>query len=102
MISDAVKVARSNERIALVNATRDVLTNPAVTVLTGFVLIEYLQGHNENGKHVAGGGWFGSAAGSTLEAGLVAYLLAGSVTKFSENLKPVAESLAPLLLKAGV
>ena len=101
MISDAVKLARSNERARAYECVRDVLTNPAIDVIAGFILIEYLQGHNENGQRVAGGGFMGSVAGTALESGLVAYLLAPSVESTAKTVAPLIQSLAPLLLAAG-
>jgi hypothetical protein len=100
-MNDAVKIARSEERAAMYNCVRDVLTNPALDVIAGFILIEYLQGHNENGQRVAGGGFMGNVAGTALETGLVAYLIAPSVGETAKTVAPLIQSLAPLLLAAG-
>lgn len=101
MISDAVKIARSQERIALINAMRDVFTNPAVVALGGVVLVEYLQSSEQDGRRVAGGGWMGSAVGTTIEAGLIAYMASNSVQKITGDLQAVASAVAPLLLTKG-
>lgn len=101
MASEAVKIARSSERVALYDCVKDVLTNPAIDVIAGFILIEYLQGHNENGQRVAGGGFMGSIAGTALETGLIAYLVMPSVESTAKTVEPLVKSLAPLLLAAA-
>jgi len=113
-MNDAAKLARSQEKIAMINAARDILTHPGIIALTGFILVEYLQSHqaaagerdNNNRlisspRRIAGGGWLGSAAGTTIEAALAAYLLAPSGVEMAKQIKPMAESVAPLLLAAG-
>jgi hypothetical protein len=105
MKSEAVRLAQSNERIALINAARDVFTNPAVVAIAGVVLVEYLQSSvNQNGQRVAGGGWMGSNVGTALEASLGAYLLAPSIQTFAKQIGPVAEAfgkIAPTALMAA-
>ena len=97
MISDAVKIARTQEHAAAYQAARDILTNPAVDVILGFILIEYLQGHVVDGQRVAGGGFFGSVAGTALETGLVGYLLMPSFKDVAERIGPLIKSLGPLI-----
>ena len=102
MISDSVKIAKENAKAKAYECIRDVLLNPAVGVIAGVVLVEYLQGHEEAGKgRVAGGGFMGSVAGTALETGLIAYLLAPSVRETAKTITPLIESLAPLMLAAG-
>lgn len=73
-----------------------VVTHPVLMAVAGLMVIEYYQGHDEVStkpvfkspgvivyepaiKRVAGGGWLGSVAGTTIEGGLVAYLAAESL-----------------------
>lgn len=118
MTSDAVKIARSNERVAMVNAVKDIVTNPLLVCVGTFFAIEWFQGHNEiiqyqaNGqtitenKHVAGGGWMGSNAGNVAEVVLGASALTAAMTPnfkaLAEQLGPIAQSLAPLMLTKGM
>lgn len=101
MTSEAVKLARSRERIALLETARDILTNPAVTALVGFILVEYLQTHEEL-VQVPGpnapvirkrvpGGIIGEKAGSILEAGLVGYLWAPALAKTLETMPKISD-----------
>jgi hypothetical protein len=115
MISDAVKIARSQERQKLAEVARDILTNPIIDVVVASIIIEYLRGHDEieyvsqpgthaqimQVRHVPGGGWMDEAAISALQAGLVAALLTPSLVETAKGLKPFAESLAPLMLRTG-
>ncbi len=110
MKSDAVRIAESKERVAIYENVRDILTNPALDVVAGFLLVEFLQSHEQYNKvsdtviyksRVPGGGWMGSNAGTALEAGLIAYLLAPSVVQTAKQIEPLAKALGPLLLKAG-
>ena len=106
MISDAVKIARSNERIKIMETTRDVLTNPLVDVLIAYLIIEYYQGHDvryaDGSKvHVGNGGWVSEATGDAMEVALGAYLLAPSFAKISgevtEGIIPLIKAIAPAL-----
>ena len=110
MISDAVRIARSNERIALINATRDVLGNPVLDVVLAFFAIEYLQGHDQKNSdgttsHVGNGGWVSETTGDAMEVALAAYLLAPSFAKITkevtEGVIPLVKAIAPLALSAG-
>jgi hypothetical protein len=116
MKSDAVKMAESNERVAMVNAVRDVFTNPVVTVVGSIILIEYLQSHVEYttrledggmttrvvGTRKAGGGWMGENVGTALETTLGAYLLLPSIANTAKQIAPLIETLGPLVAKAAV
>ena len=120
MISDAVKIARSQERVAMVNAARDILTNPAVDLILGYIIFEYLSSYEEDvlkeqpGTHQqyyvkerrpgtnTKSGWFGPTAGTIAEGALVANLGASSIGSIAKDLKPFAEALAPLMLTKGL
>jgi len=103
MKSDAVIIAKSQERARLYECVRDVVTNPAIDVIAGIILIEYLQSHVETAwgppitsKRVAGGGWMGANTGTAAEAGLIAFLLAPSMIQVAKQIEPVAKALAPI------
>ena len=113
MKSEAVKLAEKQERMAaykaLADTTTAVLTNPVITVVGSTILIEYLQSSIDNDpdsptyrQRIPRNGYVGSAAGSALEAALIVYLGASTLGKFTQDLKPVAEAIAPLLLTKGV
>lgn len=96
-----VLIAKSQERAELYKCARDVLLNPAVLTIAGFVITEYLQGHTENGQRVAGGGFMGSIAGTALETGLAAYLVLVDAGKIAAGLNPIAKALGPLVNPGG-
>jgi len=95
MKSDAVKIQESREREAVYKVVGDLVTNPAVLGVAGFILTEWLQSHDEYkavsqpGTHalvtqkvrVPGGGFMGSVAGSFLEAGLVGYMVGPAIVE---------------------
>lgn len=106
MKSEAVRIAHSQERIAIYDMVKDLLTNPVLDVVAGVIIIEYLQSHLEsvrqtNGSYitrrVAGGGWMGQTVGTALETTLGAYLLLPQASKAAAELKPLVEAIAPLL-----
>jgi len=106
MTSDAVKIAKSNERLAMINTAREVLTNPVVLVVGSFILIEALQKtKNQDGTYTEGRGIVGPVAGTVLEGGLATYLLSPTIGKFAEQIGPVAKAFGevagPLALMAG-
>lgn len=89
-----------------------IFTNPMVVLILGYAAIEYLQGHDEyyplytptgaewRKRRVAGGGWFGSVAGTTAETALAAASLAPSAIELAKQLKPLMEAVAPVAGKA--
>ena len=99
-VSEAVKVAQSQERQELIRVAGSVLTNPAIIAVAGTILIEYLQGHDVlsydpvmrgggvvhdwQKKRVPGGGFVGSVAGSTIEVGLALGMAAASIQEASK------------------
>jgi len=121
-MNDQVKLARSNERIEMIKATKEVLLHPAVLAIAGVILVEYLQSHVagqgerdannrqvEPGRRIPGGGFIGSVAGSTLEFALSAMLVAPLaqtiMNKTNEQVEAKADlagKLLPLLLTKGV
>lgn len=103
MRGEALKIARSNERVAMMNTLKEIITNPVVDVMIAFLLIEYFQGHDtfdsKGNKiaHIGNGGWVSESTGDALEVALGAYLLAPGFTKTAEQLAPLVKALAPLI-----
>lgn len=120
-MNDALRIQRSQERIALMNATKDIITNPAVLAIAGVILIEFMQSHiagpgerdaNHNlvpeGARVPGGGFVGTVAGSALEFALCASVVAPIAEKLMTKVNDTAEAkldlagkMMPLLLSKG-
>lgn len=104
---DSLKIARSQERIKLMELAADVIMNPVFDVLIAFLAIEYMQGHDvfdSNGRkilHVGNGGWVSEATGDAMEVALGAYLLSPAASKMAEQIGPLIKALSPLIATAA-
>lgn len=97
MKSDAVLIARSQERAEMIRAAREVLTNPVVVAVIAWLVIEYAQSKTD----AQGNKIFGNISGTTLETIIGASTLASQADKVAGVIGPVAKALGPLLMAGG-
>lgn len=119
MKSEAVKLAKIERDKYLIQAVKDIITNPVLMGVAGVIAIEYLQGHddvvnvaaiNERGtkvyvpkvQRVAGGGFVGSAAGTFAEVGIIGYLSAQSLKEFGFTFDNATKVISLAKLAPGV
>lgn len=91
MKSEAVKLAQIERDKVVTAELSKFLTHPYMMTLLCFILIEYLQATQVNGKPL-----MGSVAGSTLEGALV---VGGTLQSLGKS--GALESLIPLLIAKG-
>lgn len=112
MKSDAVLVAQANANAELYRQIGNVLTNPLLSFVIGYLAIEYAQSHEETvtlvdynqnppkywteKRRIAGGGWVDSVTATSAEIALGTATLTPSAVKISEQIKPLFETIAKL------
>jgi len=101
MASEAVKLAKLQDRQELRRQIIALLQHPIYSVLAAFIIIEWLQSQTANGQPL-----MGKVSGTALET---AFITEGVLTSLAKSgalsdiamIGGVAGKLAPLLLAAG-